>query len=259
MQRASVLWLSFHKHYNRVYYMENSLPQPKSSLQPMQFVNRIPFICFFIIAGIQLLAIATSIDWLRQISKPLLMPVLAWALYCNTPKVKGRYLLIVALLFSWAGDCLLMFDQRHELFFIGGLICFLLTHILYIIYFLSIKGEQASFLKSKPYLALPVPLYCIALLWVLYPHLGNLTLPVIVYAIVIGSMLLAAIHAYTRLKPVAAILFVWGAILFIASDSTLAINKFLPSFAGASFLIMLTYCAAQLCIVWAFVLQHRKG
>lgn len=239
--------------------MENSLQQPKPSLQPMQPANRIPFICFFIVAGIQLLAIATALDWLRQISKPLLMPVLAWALYCNTPKVKGRYLLIVALLFSWAGDCLLMFDQRHELFFIGGLISFLLTHILYIIYFLGIKGAQASLLKSKPYLALPVPLYCIALLWVLFPHLGSLTIPVIVYAIVIGSMLLAAIQAYAKLIPTAANFYLWGAILFIASDSILAINKFLPSFAGASFLIMLSYCAAQLCIVWAFVMQHRNG
>jgi uncharacterized membrane protein YhhN len=41
-----------------------------------------------------------------------------------------------------------------------------------------------------------------------------------------------------------------GAVLFILSDSTIALNKFLQHFEAASLLVMTTYAAAQWLIVW---------
>jgi uncharacterized membrane protein YhhN len=45
------------------------------------------------------------------------------------------------------------------------------------------------------------------------------------------------------------LLFIAGAIFFVASDSMLAINKFKNNFPYANVLIMFTYAAAQFCIV----------
>jgi uncharacterized membrane protein YhhN len=47
--------------------------------------------------------------------------------------------------------------------------------------------------------------------------------------------------------------FVAGAVLFVLSDSLLAINKFYQPLAFAGTLIMLTYCAAQYFIVMGFI------
>jgi hypothetical protein len=41
-----------------------------------------------------------------------------------------------------------------------------------------------------------------------------------------------------------------GAVLFILSDSTIALNKFLQHFEASSLLVMTTYGAAQWLIVW---------
>jgi uncharacterized membrane protein YhhN len=49
-----------------------------------------------------------------------------------------------------------------------------------------------------------------------------------------------------------------GALFFIASDSILAFNKFYEPIPYASFLIMITYLAAQFCIVWGILKLNQK-
>jgi YhhN family len=49
-----------------------------------------------------------------------------------------------------------------------------------------------------------------------------------------------------------------GAILFILSDSTIALNKFLQHFEAASLLVMTTYGAAQWLIVWGMTRDAEK-
>ena len=48
-----------------------------------------------------------------------------------------------------------------------------------------------------------------------------------------------------------------GAILFIISDSVLAINKFYQPFKGAGIIIMLTYAFAQMLIVLGVIKYNR--
>jgi uncharacterized membrane protein YhhN len=67
-------------------------------------------------------------------------------------------------------------------------------------------------------------------------------IPVIVYGLVISAMLLFALHAGATDYAV-------GAVLFVLSDSILALNKFHTSFLLAGSLIMLTYGLAQYFIV----------
>ena len=150
---------------------------------------------------------------------------------------------------------LLMFESRDALFFIFGLVCFLTTHIFYIIYFLRIRSAKNSLLKKQPVLTPVVLGYGITLVWQLYPHLGDLKLPVMVYAAVICSMLLCSLHVFLKVNRKAAWYYLAGAASFVVSDSLLAVNKFYQTFAYAGVFIMLTYCAAQYFIVRGYIEQ----
>jgi uncharacterized membrane protein YhhN len=166
--------------------------------------------------------------------------------------------LLTGLFFSWLGDVFLLFEYKHALFFIFGLVSFLTTHIFYIVYFLRIQSEKTSMLKKQPVLIALVLAYGITLVWQLYPHLGDLKLPVILYATVICSMLLCSLHIFLKVNKKAAAFYLLGAAAFVISDSLLAINKFYQPFAYAGVLIMLTYCAAQFFIVTGYT-QHDQS
>ncbi len=202
------------------------------------------FIILTIIASIT----ASTNSTMYAIAKSLLIPALILLLlFANAAAGKG--VIIAGLFFSWMGDVLLLFESRHPLFFIGGLVSFLTTHIFYIIYFLKIRSPQTSLIRNQPWLAALVAAYGVSLVLFLSPHLGEMKLPVILYASVICTMVICSLHVFTKTNSPANILFVAGAVLFAASDSLLAVNKFYKQFAGADMLIILTYCAAQLLIV----------
>ena len=214
-------------------------------------------VIFWISAAADIIGIAANIPILYYAAKPLLLPVLIILLASATGAVRGKKIMLVALFFSWMGDVLLMFESRHALFFIFGLVCFLTTHILYIIYFLSISSENISLLKKYPLLIALVAAYGVSLVWLLFPHLAGLKIPVMVYAAVICTMLLCSLHIFHKVNSTANILYVSGALFFVLSDSLLAVNKFYQPLAYAGVFIMLTYCLAQYLIVRGFIQQRR--
>jgi len=207
---------------------------------------------FWLLSLLDIVGISCSFEPLHYIAKPLLVPALILLMF-NAPGGPGKKLLLAGLIFSWMGDVFLMFENRYPLFFIPGLVCFLTTHVFYIIYFLNIRPEKVSLLKKQPLLVVPVLAYGTGLVWFLFPHLGNLTVPVIVYATVICTMLICSMHAYAKLDKGPANAFLLGAASFVLSDSLLAINKFYQPIPFAGIWIMLTYCAAQYFIVTGFV------
>ncbi len=190
----------------------------------------------------------------QLVTKPLLMPLLMWWVWLKAVPTKNRTLILVALFFSFAGDVFLLLEYKEPFLFIPGLVSFLLTHILYIVYFLWLPGSRKTLLKTAPYIGLLVIAYGFALVYFLYPSLGALKIPVLIYAIIIMSMLLASIHIYYRVSKRTALLFIAGACFFVLSDSMLAFNKF-QSPLIFPFLIMLTYCLAQFLIVKGFLLN----
>ena len=66
--------------------------------------------------------------------KPFLLPFLILAVYVHERFVTKK-ILLTALTLSWIGDIILLFADKGELYFIAGLIAFLLSHIFYIILF----------------------------------------------------------------------------------------------------------------------------
>ena len=217
--------------------------------QPVQ--KKIAF-AFWVLTLLDITGIAANIQLLHFIAKPLLIPALLLLLVFTKSATPGKNLLLAGLFFSWMGDVFLLFENKNALFFIFGLASFLTTHIFYIIYFLRIKSAGPSLLKKQPVLIALVLGYGITLVWQLYPHLGDLKLPVIIYAMVICTMLLCSLHVFLKVNRKSAVYYLAGASVFVISDSLLAINKFYQPFAFAGLLIMLTYCAAQYFIVCGY-------
>ena len=215
-------------------------------------------ILFCLLALLDVVGIAANIEMLHFAVKPLLIPALWLLLYFSQSAVSGKNLLLTGLFFSWLGDVFLLFEYKHTLFFIVGLVSFLTTHIFYIIYFLRIRTDKPSLLKKQPVVIALVLAYGITLVWQLYPHLGDLKLPVMVYAAIICSMLLCSLHIFLKVNKKAAAFYLLGAAAFVISDSLLAINKFYQPFAFAGVLIMLTYCAAQFFIINGYTQQDKS-
>ena len=140
-----------------------------------------------------------------------------------------------------------MFQPKNELFFLFGLASFLIAHIFYIIFFYKVKVSEG--IKNKPLLFVIAAVYYAALISWLFPHLGKMKMPVCVYGIFISIMFMLAMHLLSlKNKPAGRQIFA-GALLFVISDSTLAINKFYQPFELAGIIIMLTYGLAQFFII----------
>lgn len=211
------------------------------------------FVFIFIVLTIIVTVTAGNNTNIYAIAKSLLMPALMLLLFFGNSTGAGNGIIIAGLFFSWTGDILLLFENKDPLFFIGGLISFLTTHVFYIIYFLKTRSSQTSLLRNQPWMAALVAAYGVSLVLFLSPHLGEMKLPVTIYAAVICAMVICSLHVFTKTNKPANILFVAGAILFAASDSLLAVNKFYKPFAGAGMMIISTYCVAQLSIVMGVI------
>ena len=183
------------------------------------------------------------------ISKPLIVVAVAGYFVLQTSHVRSSFKtwILFALLFSWAGDILLLFQQKDANFFLLGLSAFLVAHIFYVVFFHRVRVEEK--IKGTAWPAVVVVIYYGALITFLSPYLGDMKLPVRIYGVVISFMFMLALHMlYLQNKPAGRWMML-GALLFIISDSVLAINKFYKSFEMAGVIIMLTYGLAQLFII----------
>ena len=210
--------------------------------------KKITLFIFFVVAVIELLSKIfgwESIGSVQITVKPLLMPSLAaYFLYSVKQKNKLAFLIVIALLFSWIGDVMLMFQEIKPVYFMLGLVSFLLAHIAYIFVFnkSSQNFKPKIFTYSTGFLLM---LFGVLMLMLMWTGLGDLKIPVTVYTSVIMIMGISALFR----KADGASLVLIGAILFISSDSLLALNKFYQGFEAADFWVMLTYILAQYFIV----------
>ena len=167
-------------------------------------------------------------------------------------------MIMSALVFSWLGDITLQLQEKNDIFFMIGLSCFLLAQVMYLIAFFSTKGENVLFF-IKIYLILPVILYGVFLLYILYDGLGDMKMPVTIYAVVILTMLTSALNREKKVNRQSYILVLIGAILFVLSDSMIAIDKFGYPFVLSRVAIMTTYITAQYLIVIGCLKQFGIG
>lgn len=201
-------------------------------------------ILYFLVLLTDLIAIAANVDALRYIAKPLLMPLLGAGLLAAIHRLLPaifRNLLLTALFFSWVGDILLLGDQ----YFLPGLGSFLLAHLAYIGFFLKVRYTNYPLPLCKYLLIFLTEAIVLGFLFFMFPYLGKLTVPVIIYAIAISFTLLCAMHAFRFREQPMGWYCIAGAILFICSDAMIALARFYHAFPAAGICIMLTYGLAQ--------------
>ena len=213
------------------------------------------FIGFSLIYLIIILLGRQDIAWFL---KPFLLPFLILAVYLHE-RFSSKKILLTALTLSWIGDIILLFADKGELYFIGGLIAFLFSHIFYIVLFN--KQLKIYLKKSKIIYWIGITIiiiYLIGMMVLLMPNLGNLLLPVFVYAMTISIMLLFALKGFMNWHKPANSYILIGAIIFVASDSILAFDKFYAPIQYSSFFIMITYLTAQYLIVMGILKLNKK-
>jgi len=164
---------------------------------------------------------------------------------------RDNVILAMALAFSSLGDVLL--DLDPERLFLRGLFAFLVAHFIYILLFvrnwvrpLRPKGWQLALVAA-------VLIYSMLLSQWLAPSLGAVAGPVMLYVCVITVMVASAALAGFS-KP-------WvysGVILFLISDSILAVNKFKSPVPLRGYLVWATYYLAQYGITIGF-LREKLG
>jgi uncharacterized membrane protein YhhN len=148
-----------------------------------------------------------------------------------------KYAILCGLLFSLAGDIFLMLPTDK---FIAGLVSFLLAHLCYIAAFTFEGAYALNFLY-----AIPLLVYGAVMLRVLWPGLASMKAPVMIYMLVIIAMAWQALNRWAATGEQGSALAFAGAMLFVASDSLLAVNRFRKRIRGAQVYIMSTYFMAQ--------------
>jgi uncharacterized membrane protein YhhN len=194
------------------------------------------------------------------IAKALIIPLLMILLITSFRAGLNRFhrLMLAGLFFSWSGDVMLELTYLSANMFIPGLVCFLLAHIMYFSVFFLTPGE--SVISGKYiYLLIPVIIYGAGLIYYLYDDLEGLRIPVIIYTIAILTMLTGAIDRLNKVNKRSFSLVLSGAVLFLISDSAIAINKFGHHFEYSSIVIMSTYVIAQYLIVTGYINQFREN
>ncbi len=194
-----------------------------SSISYLALIHKLPFKGDFVIKAIPALTLAV-------------------AAFTLVPEPHGK-LLALGFVLSALGDISLSF--KGEKFFLGGLVSFLLAHVVYIIVF-SIGSEWTM---TNAWLLGVLGAFGIGMVIVLTPHLGKMKIPVYVYISVILTMdIMAALRggpAYWTL--------VAGALTFTVSDTILALDRFRKPMAKGKYYVMTTYYAGQALICLAFL------
>lgn len=194
---------------------------------------------------------------LHVMTKPLIMSSLMFYYLSAADKVNRSGVVLIAIACSLAGD-LLLINPRY---FIPGLLAFLVAHVFYIFAYRQHRSDESTDALRGVHrirLAFPIVLAGAGLIVILYPAIEEYRVPVIVYALIITIMALTALSRFGRTSQESFWLVFGGAILFMISDSLIAIDKFLMPVSQGGFFILLTYAAAQFMIVSGLIKHEHE-
>ncbi len=200
------------------------------------------------------IAIASKyLGWHQNIfyvTKPLTTALILVPVIVLLPESESAYVALIAggLAFAILGDILLMLPEER---FVLGIGSFAATHALYLAAFISAAGIALVNPSTIPLL-----LFAVIMTRFLWSGLRkSLQIPVLAYIVLITIMTTQAIGAAVEQEGTGLALAAAGAILFIASDSMLAINRFRVPFKAAQALVLSTYWLGQ----WLIALSTRVG
>jgi uncharacterized membrane protein YhhN len=208
---------------------------------------------------LSILALLSAVLYLRAIYqgpqrqvylfKPLTTAlILAIVLLAAAPPSQlFKWLIVAGLLFCLAGDVILLLPARY---FIVGLGTFLLAHLVFTAAFISDGGPFWS-----PWLLVAGLAFGLVLMCYLWPHLGKVRIPAAIYMLVVIVMAWQAGGRIAQGAGLSGWLAFAGAVLFVASDSILTVNRFARPFRSARLIYMSAYYLA----LWLIALSVVVG
>ena len=186
-------------------------------------------------------------QWAAQPAFKATMALLLTLAAAAHPIVRERRWLMLALLFSAAGDVLLAVPW-WAVSFVLGLGAFLLAHLCFLGALLPL-ARRSGRSPARLIAVASVCAACVALLAWFWPQLGidGMTIPVTVYMLVLAAMVSAAL--LTRLPTLWT---AFGAVSFAWSDAMIGISRFVLGTEALAVPIWWTYAAAQVLITAGF-------
>ena len=213
--------------------------------------NKRFLVIFILVSFLYVIGILLDNDFIKFISKPLIM--LSLLLYYIKSVQRKSKLFIGAVLFSFLGDILLLFDS--ELFFMLGLVSFLIAHILFISMVVGMLNKSS--IQQKIFATMPFMFTYVGLLVLLKESLGEMLIPVVIYGLVISVFGVVSLLNHLILKSKASQYLIFGAAFFVVSDSLLAINRFYEAQEYYPVIVIITYIIAQY-LICKSVIENRK-
>lgn len=216
-------------------------------------MDKIALALFFIVTGVHLYASIRQDKALRAKTKPfILLTLLAYYCFSAEPVLMT---VVLALIFSWIGDVLLI-PHGNKWFTAGG-ISFMISH-----FFFVITYARMTDMSKVPQAALIVlPLMFAAATVIIFiklqPHLPKpLFWPMLLYLLINGSMNCFAWFRSMSSPGTAASITAIGALLFYISDTSLFFVRFNENGRlKTHFLVMLTYSLGEFLIVLGLILH----
>lgn len=207
--------------------------------------SRVVFGAYVFLSSLYLLSYPLELSIIRLFIKPVLIPLLLGVYFLNSSPRKVR--VVGALVLSFLGDVLLM--GSGTLFFLGGLGSFLGAHLCYI---REIWPDWKPLtIQQKILPILPYSIYAAVVLWVLFPVLDALKIPVLMYTGVLsvnGVLSLGLVLNRKSAWPIGV-----GVGLFVLSDTMIAFNSFYFDSEFFGGWVMATYLSAQALIISYFI------
>ncbi|ARV14733.1 hypothetical protein BTO07_06030 [Polaribacter sp. SA4-12] len=187
-------------------------------------------------------------ETLGALTKPFITILLA-VVYLSAVK-KPSFWYISALFFSFWGDTFLLFKDQ---FFLFGLVSFLMAHILYI----KISSGYLRKIGFTKIITASIPFVLVfgSIVLLIKDNLGDMLIPVIIYGIIISAFGTLTLLNYLQQKTTENLWLFLGALIFIISDSFLAVNKFHEAREMYGVTIMVTYIVAQYLICKAMIIK----
>ena len=217
---------------------------------------------YFMAAALNLAAQLSGIYEVTLTTKPFLMISLAYFAWLRLrgPNPLAHWI-CVALMFSWVGDILLIFDKDIPLLFVVGLGAFALAHACYAFTFL-VHGRNSA--KRSKHLIWWLAFIGLLIIFMASGYFfvsvsGGLSVAVAVYCLLIAFMTLSALLRYGRTDARSFWLTLVGALLFMVSDSLIGFQKFVQPVDYGSFWVMISYILSQYVILMGVVAHQRSA
>lgn len=192
------------------------------------------------------------------ISQGLLMPLLMtyYLIHANNIKIRHHKWIIAAIIFAWIGDITLMFSPEYPFMVIPGLAGFLVMQALYIrIFYIGTIITWKARGMLIPSIACMV--YGAIFYIFLYPKLYDMKIPVLIYNLTLITTLITAIGRKGKVNTLSYILVLTGVILFVISDSFIALTLFYKRFLFSEIMIGVPYFTAQFLIIRGLLSNHK--